>query len=173
MAPRSEARSALSAQRMTEPPQLIEARRLKALGNEEFKAGNYKAATRHYHQVGTTFTEAAAVVLMLTWLQIWLQVHGLDGAAPTGFEAFNNAKAPKLDEAVLAEVCGLNLVSAARRRSRYLQITSLKLVHHLNLGMCYIKLEKWDKAVSSCSKASPAPLRFSWRTWTSAFTCRP
>ena len=89
---------------MTEPPQLIEARRLKTLGNEEFKAGNYGAATRHYHQVVTTLKEAAAVVLMPTWLQIWLQVHGLDGAAPAGFEAFNNAKAPKLDEAVLAEV---------------------------------------------------------------------
>jgi hypothetical protein len=105
-----------AAKRMTEPPQLIEARRLKVLGKAEFKAGNYSAALRHYHQVVPTLKEAAAVVLMPTGLQIWLQVHGLDGAALRVVEAFNNANVPKLDEAVLAEVCVENLVSAAKTK---------------------------------------------------------
>ena len=34
------------------------------------------------------------------------------------------------------------------------QVRELKLSHHLNLAMCLMKLENWDKAITNCSKVS-------------------
>jgi len=33
------------------------------------------------------------------------------------------------------------------------KVRELKLSHHLNLAMCLMKLENWDKAITNCSKA--------------------
>ena len=118
---------------------IAKALELKAQGNEAFKAGDYKQAMVHYHQVAAA-PPAHPSHLQLhacaCTMQIYMYVHGFsEGSSSSGGQSMPGQTTKPVSPETMA------------------QIKELKVVHFSNLAMCHMKLGNVQKARDNSSKA--------------------